>query len=129
MAHALASPREATLYLRFDNLQFTIVLSSLDLDLNTAGELQFHQRLNRLVVAVVDVNQTLETCQLELLTRFLIYEGGAVHGEDTLVGRQWNRTTYHGTCSLHCLNDFLGGVVHQVVVERCEFDTNVFIRD
>ena len=67
--------------------------SNFNLYFHTAGELEFHEGLYGLVVAVVDVDKTLVARQFELLTCFLVYEGRAVNRENTFVRRQWNRTT------------------------------------
>ena len=101
--------------------------SNFDFNFNTRSQLQFHQSLDGLVVAVVDVDQTLVARQLKLLTALLVNERRAVYREDTLVRRQWNWTTYYGTRSLNGLNDLLCRLVNQVVVERLQFDTN-FLR-
>ena len=98
--------------------------SNFDFYFHTACELEFHQSLYGLVVAVVDVDQTLVARQLKLLTALFVNEGRAVNREDTLVRRQWNRTTYYSTRSLYGLYDLLCRLVNQVVVERLQFDTN-----
>ena len=63
-------------------------LLDLNLNLYSRRELEFHQSLYGLVVAVVDVDQTLVARQLKLLTALFVNEGRAVYREDTLVRRQ-----------------------------------------
>ena len=99
-------------------------LSNFDFYFHTACELEFHERLNGLVVAVVDVNQTLLARQLKLLTALFVNEGRAVNRENAFVRRQGNRTTYQCACCLYGLDDLLCRLVNQVVVERLQFDTN-----
>lgn len=81
------------------------------LDLNlyfyAAGEFEFHQSVNSLCCAAVDVDQTLEVGELELLACLLVDERTAVYGVDALVGGQGNRTAHDGTCGLNGLHDFL----------------------
>ena len=96
----------------------------LDFNLHTAGKLQLHQGIDGLGVAAVDVYQTLVGGNLELLTGLLVNEGRTVHSDDALAGGKGYRTTDDGTGSLHGLNDFLGGFVHEIVIVRFEFDAN-----
>ena len=63
-------------------------LSNFNFDFNSRSQLEFHQSLYGLVVAVVDVDQTLVARQLKLLTALFVNEGRAVNREDTLVRRQ-----------------------------------------
>ena len=103
---------------------FTRVLH-FNLDFNTRCELQLHQRLDGLVVAVVDIDQTLVSSLLELLAALLVHECRTVYREDALVGGQGYRTANDSAGSLHRLDDLLSGFVHQVVVERFQFNTNL----
>ena len=93
-------------------------LSHLDLYLNTRGKLELHQRVDRLGGRRVDVEDTLEGAELELLTSLLVYEGRTVYRKNLLVRRKGYRTANYGTRALHRLYDLLGRLVNQVVIER-----------
>ena len=98
--------------------------SDLDLDLHTGGELKLHQGVHRLGVGLLDVKKPAVGVELELLTGLLVHEGGAVHGEDLLVGGKGNGAIHLSTGRLHGLDDLGRGLVHEHVVERLEFDSN-----
>ena len=103
----------------------------LDFNLNTAGKLKLHQGVDSLRGRVVDVDQTLEVGELELLTCLLVDERTAVYSVDALVGGEGDRTAHHGTGSFDGLDDFLSRLVDQFVVVALQFDsdfrTHVFI--
>ena len=72
-------------------------LSSYKRLIDTRSQFQLHQCLNGLVVAVVDVDQTLKARQLELLTALLVNEGRAVYSIDALESRQRNWAAHLST--------------------------------
>ena len=104
--------------------QLFVRVSNLDFYLNTGSKFQFHQCLDGLRIAAVDVDKALVAAQFELLAALLVHESGAVHSEDALVRRQGYRTRYNSAGSLHSLHDFVCGAVHQVVVVALQFDTD-----
>ena len=93
-------------------------LSHLDLNLNTRGKLELHQRVDRLGRRRVDVEDALEGAELELLAGLLIHEGRAVYRKNLLVRGQGYRTANDGARALYGLNDLLGRLVDEVVIER-----------
>ena len=101
-----------------DGLAHTPVLSHLDLNLNTRGKLELHQRVDGLGRRRVDVEDTLKGAELELLAGLLVYEGRAVHRKNLLVGGQGYRTADDGTRAFYGLNDLLGRLIDEVVIER-----------
>ena len=93
-------------------------LSHLNLYLNTRGKLELHQCVDRLRRRRVDVEDALEGAELELLARLLVNEGRAVHRKNLLVRGQGYRTANDGARALYGLNDLLGRLVDEVVIER-----------
>lgn len=98
--------------------------SDFDFHFHTARQFQFHQRVDGLGAAAVDVEQTFVRREFELFPRFLVHESGTVHGEDLFVRRQGDRSVDHRPCELHRLYDLFGRLVNQIVVVRFEFDSD-----
>ena len=73
--------------------------------LYAAGQLEFHQRIDRLRSRTVDIEDPFESAQLELLARFLIDESRTVYGENLLLRRQRNRAAYDRPRTFHSLYD------------------------
>ncbi len=91
---------------------------------HTAGELEFHERVDGLGCGAVDVDEALVARELELFARLLVDEGRAVDGEDPLVGGQRYGTAYHCAGALYRLHNLLGRLVDQIVIVRFEFDSD-----
>src|SRR6185436_5291666 len=68
-----------------------------DLDVDAGGEIELHQRVDRLRRGLHDVEQPLVRPDLELLARLLVDVRRAVHGELLDARRQWNRTANERT--------------------------------
>ena len=102
-------------------------VSALDFDLDTRREFEFHQRVDCLRRRRVDVDDTLESAELELLASLLVYEGRAVYRINLLVRRERHRTADHCIGALYGLDNLLGRLIHQIVVERLQFDSNFLI--
>ena len=103
------------------------MLSHLDLNLYAGGQLELHEGVNGLGVAVLDVEKPAVRIELELLAGLLVDEGRAVDGEDLLVGRERNRSVHLRASSFHRVDDLSGGLVYQHVIERLEFNSNFLI--
>ena len=82
--------------------------SHFDLNLDTGGELELHEGVDSLGIAVIDVEEPAVGIKLKLLAGLLVNEGRAVDCEDLLVGGKRNGTVYLSTGSLHGVHD-LGG--------------------
>ena len=93
------------------------VRSHLDLYLHTRGKLQFHQRVDRFGRRRVDVEDTLEGAELELLAGFLVDESRAVDRKNLLVRGKGHRAAHDGARALHGLHNLLGRLVHEIVIE------------
>ena len=97
---------------------------ALDFHFHAAGKLELHEGVDDFGSGVVDVDQALVARKLELLAALLVDEGGAVYGEDALVGGQGYGAADYRADALHSLYDFLGAFVYERVVVRFEFDTD-----
>ena len=64
----------------------------LDLDVNAGGELQAHESLDRLVGRLQNVDQTLMSAALELLTAILVLVYSSEDRDYLFVCRKWDRT-------------------------------------
>ena len=93
-------------------------LSHLDFDLDTRRQLQFHQCVDGFGRRRIDVQDTLEGAELELLAGLLVDEGRTVHRKNLLVCRKGHRAAHNGTRALHRLYNLLGRLVHEIVIER-----------
>ncbi len=62
------------------------MLSHFDLYFYAGGQLEFHESVHGLGVALLDVEKPAVRIELELLAGLLVDEGRAVDGEDLLVG-------------------------------------------
>ena len=98
--------------------------SDLDLNLYSGRELQLHQGIDGLCVGIVDVDEADIGVEFELLAALLVYEGGAVHSEDLLVGGKRNGTYNLCTRCLHCIYDLDCGLVHKHVIEGFKLDSD-----
>src|SRR5215208_7381871 len=98
--------------------------SQLDLDVDPRRQVEPHQRVDRLRVRVVDVDQPLVRPDLEVLARVLVLEGRADHAVDVLVGWQRDRTGDRGAGARGDLHDLARGTVDRVVVVRLEANSD-----
>src|SRR5688500_8315411 len=68
----------------------TVGSSELDLDVDASGQIELHQRVDRLGVGLHDIEQPLVGAHLELLARLLVDVRATVHGELLDARRQRN---------------------------------------
>ena len=92
--------------------------SDFDFDLDTRGQFQFHQCVDGLGRRRIDVQNTLEGAELELLAGSLVDESRAVDRENLLVRGQRHRAADNGARALDSLHNLLGRFVDQIVIER-----------
>ena len=104
-----------------------LIVLALDLYLNTRWQLELHQSIDCLWSRRVDVDNTLESAELELLASLLVYEGRTVYSENLLAGWEWHRTTNNCVSAANSLHNLLCRLVYQVVIERLELDSNLLI--
>src|SRR5205823_13474469 len=90
--------------------------SELDLDVDAGGEIELHQRIDRLRRRIDDVEQTLVRAHLELLTALLVDVRRAVDREALDTRRQRDRPAHLGARSLGRVDDLpRRGVEHAMV--------------
>ena len=88
----------------------------LDFDFNAGREFKIHQSLNGFVGRSEDVDKSLMGAHFELLTAVLILMNSAQDGDNLLLGRQRNRSTYASTGTLCSCYDLLSGLIHQLMI-------------
>jgi len=94
--------------------------SDFDFYLHAARQFELHEGIDGLRGGAVDVKDSLVSGKLELLSGFLVYKSGTVHGEDLGVCGKGDRSYQHHLVVLHAidrLDDLLGRLVNQGVVE------------
>ena len=94
------------------------MVSDFDLHFDAAGEFELHQSVDGFGRRVVDVDEALVARELELFARFLVDEGRTVDGKDLLLRGKGYRTAHYRAGALHGLDDFLGRLVNEIMVER-----------
>src|SRR5271166_5187220 len=99
--------------------------SELDFDVDAGGEIELHQRVDRLRSRIHDVEHPLVRANLELLARLLVDMGRAVHREFLDPRRQWNGSANPGAGALGRGHDLLRRSVEHSVIERLETDSDV----
>src|SRR5271169_4014881 len=110
-----------------ENPSPTLVRSplKLDFDIDAGGQVELHQRVDRLRRRVDDVEHPLVGANLELLARFLVDMRRPVDGEFLDPGRQGNRSANPGAGALGRGHDLLRRSVEHAVIERFQTDTDV----
>src|SRR5699024_9197227 len=91
--------------------------SEIDLDIDTGGEVELHQRVHRLGCRVDDIEQTLVRADLELLPALLVDVRAAQHRELLDLVRQRNRAAHIGARPLGGVHDLLRAGVQHAVIE------------
>src|SRR5688572_30383742 len=92
-------------------------LRQLDFDVHARGEIELHQRVDRLGVGLHDVEQPLVRAHLELLPRLLVDVRAAVHGELLDARRQRNGASDQRASAAGGIRDLAGGLVEHAVIE------------
>ncbi|KIC80419.1 hypothetical protein RR51_21205 [Pseudomonas sp. C5pp] len=105
----------------------TEVLAEADLYFHTCRQIKLHQRVNGFIRWLDDVQNTLMSADLVLVTRVFVDVRGDQNGETLFAGRQWNWTTHLCTSTFRGFHDFLGGLVDQAMVESLQPDTDLLI--
>src|SRR5215510_10824747 len=104
-------------------------LLQLDLYVYSRGQIEFHQRVHRLVGRVDDVHQALVRADLELVPRSLVDVRRAQDVEPLDAGRQRDRPLHHRTGALRRVDDLERRLVDQLVVERLQADADLLALD
>src|SRR5690606_33060366 len=99
----------------------------LDLHVNACGEIELHQSINRLLSRLDNIEHTLVSTNLVLITGVLVHVRRNQHGVALAIGRQRNRTTNLGASTLGGINDFRGGLIDQAMVESLQPNANLLV--
>src|SRR5437868_10279957 len=102
--------------------------SELDLDVDAGGEVEPHERVDRLRGRRVDVDQALVRAHLEVLPRVLVLERGPDDAVDVLLGGKGHGTGDGGAGALSRVHDVLRRLVHLLVVVALQPDTDLLLR-
>src|ERR1700744_5087416 len=97
----------------------------LDLDVDTGGEVELHERIDGLRGRVDDVEKALVGAHLELLAALLVHVRRTVHGELLDAGRQRNGSANLRTGALRRVHDLTRRRIENPMVERLEAYTNI----
>src|SRR5208283_6020622 len=97
----------------------------LDLDVDAGGEIEPHQRVDRLRGRIDDVEHPLVRANFELLARLLVDVRRTVHRELLDPRRQRDRPANPGAGALGRGHDLLRRSVEHTVIERLETDPDV----
>ena len=96
----------------------------LDFNFYTTRKFELHKSIDSLGVRAVDVDETLVSRNLKLLAALLVYEGRAVHSDDTLASGERNWTANYSASSLNVANNLLSRLFYESVIVALELDTN-----
>src|ERR1700674_5886135 len=99
--------------------------SELDLDIDTGGEIELHQRVHRLRRRIDDVEQALMRAHLELFAALFVDMRRAGHREFLDFRRQRNRTADLRTGALGRVDDLARRRIENAVIERLEPDPDI----
>src|SRR5262249_53572543 len=94
--------------------------SQLDLDIDTGGEIELHQRIHRLRRRIDDVEQAFMRAHLELLAALLVDMRRAVDCELLDLGRQRDRPAHLRAGAFGGVDDLAGRRIEDAMIERLE---------
>src|ERR1700722_12128744 len=97
----------------------------LDLDVDTGGKIELHQRVHRLRRRIDDIEQALVRAHFELLAALLVDMRRAVDGELLDPRRQRNRPANLRTGALGGIDDLARRRIEDAVIERLEPDAYI----
>src|SRR5438128_919835 len=97
----------------------------LDLDIDAGGEVELHQRVDRLRRRIDDVEHALVGPDLELLPRLLIDMRRAQDGKFFDLGRQRDRAPDAGAGALGRTDDLAGRLVEHAMIVRPQTDPDI----
>src|SRR5437764_3460885 len=100
----------------------------LDLDVDARRKVELHERVDRLLRWIVDVDEPLVGPDLELVTRVLVDERAADHGELLDACGQRDRPGHCRPGPLRRLDDLRRGLVDELVVIGLEPDPDPLLR-
>lgn len=101
----------------------------MDLDIDTGGEIELFELVNRAGSGVNDVEETLVSADFELVGRLLVHVHRAVDRELLNPGGQRDGAGDFGSSALGGLDDLDRGAVDGPVVECAKADADFLIHD
>src|SRR3954452_14574508 len=101
------------------------LLRQLDLNVDAGGQIELHQRVDRLRRGLHDVEQPLVGSHLELLARLLVDVRRAVDGELLNARRQRDRTADESTRPARRVGNVAGGLIEHSMIERLQANPDV----
>src|SRR5215210_3508845 len=104
------------------------IRSQLDLDVDPGGQVEPHERVDRLRGRAVDVDQPLVRPDLEVLPRVLVLERTADHGVDVLLRRQRDRARDGRAGARRRLDDRRRRAVERLMVVTLQADSDLRLR-
>src|ERR1700716_1297457 len=99
--------------------------SELDLDVDTRGKIELHQRVHRLRRRIDDIEQPLVCAHLELLAALLVDVRRTIDGEFLDPGRQRDRTAHLRTGALGSRHDLARRRIENTMIECLEPDADI----
>src|SRR5215470_6168993 len=120
------SPTVAPLVFLISN--FMALASGLDLDVDAGREVELHQRVERLLRRLEDVEEPLVGADLELLARLLVHVRRTQHAVLVDLRRQRDRARDLGVGPLGGVDDLRGRLVEELVIVRLQADANLRCR-
>ncbi len=100
-------------------------LLRLDLHIDASRQVQAHQRVERLLRWIQNVEQTLVRADLELLTGLLVDEGSLEHRPAARPGGQRNRPCHASARTTSRLHNVCCRGIKELVIIRLELDSNL----
>src|SRR3954471_21105703 len=101
------------------------LLGQLDLDVHAGGEIELHQRVNRLRRWLHDVEQPFVRPHLKLLARLLVDMRRTVDGELLDARRKGNGTADESTRAARRVGDVASGLIEHSMIERLQANPDV----
>src|SRR5688572_3881011 len=99
--------------------------AELDLDVHARGEVELHQRIDRLRGRIDDIEHALVGADLELLARLLVDVRRAVDRELLDAGRQRDRTAHLRARPLGRAHDLAGRRIEHTMIESLQPDSDI----
>jgi len=100
-------------------------LGEFNFNVDAGGEIELHQRVDRLRRRLHDIEQPLVGSHLELLARLLVDVRRTVDGEFLNSRRQWDWTADQGTRSPSRVGDVASSLVEHSVIEGLQANTDI----
>src|SRR5690606_6430537 len=104
-----------------------VVLAEADLNFHTSSKVQLHQRINGFIRRLDNVQNTLVSADLVLITRVLVDVRRGQDSKTLFASRQRNRATDLSTSTFRGFHDFLGRLIDQAMVKSLQPDTNLLV--